>query len=139
MAIKFHTTAKKSPKTGAVKYYATVSLNDNVAETDLSEDIEKITSLSSGDIKNALMSLQYVIIQRLQEGHTVTLPDIGTFYLSIQSEGQATEKAVTAESIKKVRICFRAASKLRRALQRDQTTVEKESVKKDASDSETGD
>ena len=94
--IYFKIITRKSPKDGSKKYYAQVYGRKVISQRALMEDVEKQTSLTSGDVKNAIETLVYVIKKNLSEGRSVKLDGLGTFSVNLKSRGAATEKEFKA-------------------------------------------
>ena len=88
--IYFKIKAKRSPKDGTTKYHAQAFGRKVISQKGLMEDVEKQTSLTSGDVKNAIETLIYVIKRNLADGKSVKLDGLGTFYVSIKSKGAPT-------------------------------------------------
>lgn len=72
----------------------------------LVKSIEKITSLSSADVKGCLDALQHEIITRLKDGKSVRFGDLGTFRVSMQGKGSATAEEVQVDKIKNLKVVF---------------------------------
>lgn len=111
--IYFNVQKRKNPKDGTVKYYAQAYGRRVISQKELMEDVEKQTSLTSGDVKNAVDSLLYVIKKNLSDGRSVKLDGIGTFFVGLSSKGVADKKDFKASLIRKKRVCFRPATELR--------------------------
>lgn len=112
--IKFKALSRKNPITKSTKFYP-ASTTPTVMNLDaVNAEIEKITSLSSGDVKNCLDTLQFVLIRALLEGKTVHLGDVGCFRTSINGKGVDKAEDVTADHILRVAIIFTASSKIKR-------------------------
>ena len=64
------------------------------------------TSLSAGDVSNAIISLSAVVRDALESGQSVDLADLGSFRIMVPSKMMDSEKEVTAESLKTPKIIF---------------------------------
>lgn len=111
--IYFNVIKRKNPKDGTVKYYAQAYGRRVISQKELMDDVEKQTSLTSGDVKNAIDSLLYVIKKNLSDGRSVKLDGIGTFSVSIKSRGVSNKKDFTTADVKRKMINFRASTDLR--------------------------
>lgn len=112
--IYFKVIKRKNPKDGTVKFYSQAVGRRIISQKELMADVEKQTSLTSGDVKNAIDSLLYVIKKNLTDGRSVKLDGIGTFSVSLASRGVANKNDFNASKIKRKNICFRASTDLRK-------------------------
>lgn len=92
----------KSPK----RWYAAVRSSGTTTERNMVDKISRGTSLSSGDVKNAIESLLQEIPRDLADGKLVKLGELGTFRVTLQSEGTDTEEAFTGAQVRKVKVNF---------------------------------
>lgn len=92
----------KSPK----KWYANVRARGATTERGMAEKIGRSTSLSSSDIKAAIEALLQEIPRELADGQIVQLGDLGSFRVTLQSEGTATPEEFTAARVRKVKVNF---------------------------------
>ena len=117
--IKFEIVGKKNPqKKTETKYYAQISESTPLTLADIVVLIEKRSTVSSPDIKAVLDALQFEIIQALKNGYSVRLGDLGSFHLTISSNGMATKeeaKKAGASLIKKVTVQFVKSAEMGRA------------------------
>ena len=129
MAIKFKAIARKSPVDKSVSYYPTTETPEPVKLPALVKSIEKITSLSSADVKSCLDALQYEIISRLKDGKSVRFGDLGTFRVSMQGKGTATAEEVQVESIKNLKVVFTPSGQIARSIEVGSPDIAFERVK----------
>lgn len=129
MAIKFKAIARKSPVDKSVSYYPTTESPEPVKLPALVKSIEKITSLSSSDVKSCLDALQYEIISRLKDGKSVRFGDLGTFRVSMQGKGTATAEEVQVESIKNLKVVFTPSGQIARSIEVGSPDIAFERVK----------
>ncbi|WP_043894619.1 HU family DNA-binding protein [Porphyromonas gingivalis] len=87
-------------------YYAQVDKPRVIEYEDVIKDIAEMSSLTTGDVRNAIDRLAYYLQRELTEGNTVRLGQIGTFRVSVPSKYVETEKEVNASILKKPRIRF---------------------------------
>lgn len=81
--------------------------------------VEKRSTVSSADVKAVLDALQYEVIEALEAGNTVRLGDIGSFRLTIKSQGVETAaeaKKKGAQLIKQVNVQFTKSTTMRDTL-----------------------
>lgn len=119
MSIKFKTIPRKNPQDllATPKYYAAVTPNGSVDFESLAEMISEQCTVTDTDCLAVLNVLEKNIVRELKEGRIVRLGKLGNFQVGLSSEGFATEKEVTAAAVKKSRILFRPAKKMRDLLQ----------------------
>lgn len=129
MAIKFKAIARKSPVDKSVSYYPTTESPEPVKLPALVKSVEKITSLSSADVKSCLDALQYEIISRLKDGKSVRFGDLGTFRVSMQGKGTATAEEVQVESIKNLKVVFTPSGQIARSIEVGSPDIAFERVK----------
>ena len=129
MAIKFKAIARKSPVDKSVSYYPTTETPEPVKLPALVKSIEKITALSSSDVKSCLDALQYEIISRLKDGKSVRFGDLGTFRVSMQGKGTATAEEVQVESIKNLKVVFTPSGQIARSIEVGSPDIAFERVK----------
>jgi predicted histone-like DNA-binding protein len=108
MSIKFKSVQKVNPQdiTAPRKFYAKAT---NASITDLSELAELVafnSSMSKTDCYAVLMGLETFVIRELERGRNVRLGELGTYKVSLNSEGRDTEEEVDSFTIKKARINF---------------------------------
>ena len=81
--------------------------------------MEKRSTVSSADVKAVLDALQYEVIEALEAGNTVRLGDIGSFRLTMKSQGVETAaeaKKKGAQLIKQVNVQFTKSTTMRDTL-----------------------
>jgi len=82
----------------------------------LSAIISDQSTGSRPDVYLVILGLLDAINQELADGRKVQLGKLGTFSLSVTSEGEETPQEVTASSIKKARIIYRPGAETRAML-----------------------
>ncbi len=118
MSIKYKTLPRKNPQDLAApeKYYAAVKPNGSVDFETLAEMISEQCTVTDTDCLAVLNVLEKNIVRELKQGRIVRLGKLGNFQVSLSSEGFDTPEEVTAEAVKKSRILFRPAKKMRALL-----------------------
>ena len=119
MSITYKTLARKNPRnlTAPAKYYAAVTANGSVDFESLAEMISEQCTVTDTDCLAVLNVLEKNIVRELKEGRIVRLGKLGNFQVSLSSEGFDTAAEVTADAVKKSRILFRPAKKMRALLE----------------------
>lgn len=88
--------------------------------------IVRETSLSAGDVGNALISLSAVVRDALALGQSVDLADLGSFRIVVPPKMMDTAKEVTVEALKKLKIVFTPKAAMRTAAKSVELHVSKE-------------
>jgi predicted histone-like DNA-binding protein len=78
--------------------------------------LQRESTLNPKEAEFAISQLFKVIVEYLLNGNTVQLGELGTFRLTVSSEGSATEAEVTVVKIKNVNVRFSASESLKNAL-----------------------
>ncbi|VDH05184.1 putative DNA-binding protein [Bergeyella zoohelcum] len=114
--MKFKSIQKAQPGVsggGDKKYYANPVYTGEITLDQLTEKIEKISTVSGADIRAVLYALVDIIPSELANSQIVRVGELGSFRVSISSEGKVKEEEVTANSIKSSKILFTPGTKLK--------------------------
>ena len=115
--IKYVIRSKKNPqKKDVVKYYPQMAPTTPLSLEQIIRRVEKRSTVSSADVKAVLDALQYEVMEALASGSTVRLGDLGSFRLTMKSEGAATAaeaKQKGAQLIKRVNVQFTKSTTMR--------------------------
>lgn len=134
--LEFEVKSKVQPvgeRKGQTVYYAQVKSQQKLTNKMLIERIVRETSLSEGDVKNALISLSNVVCEALQLGMSVDLAELGNLRVSVPSKMMDTEKEVTAkDALKTPKIVFTPKQKMRDAANKVELSVDRDSLKASA-------
>ena len=96
----------------------------------LIERIVRETSLSEGDVKNALVSLSNVVCEAMTLGMSVDLAELGSFRLVVPSKMMDSAAEVTvADALKTPKIVFTPKQKMRDAANSVELSIDRSSVK----------
>ncbi len=109
MSISYNIVSRGEPGVsggGEQKFYASAVSTGDADIRDLTHKIEKISTMSGGDIRGVLYSLVDVIRDELADGNIVRLGELGYFRVSLSSEGHEAAEDVNADSITDTRILF---------------------------------
>ena len=81
--------------------YAT-SVNAGKIDTRMiAKTLSQKSSLTTGDVMNVLENLMEEILRWLRQGYSVSLGELGTFRLSLSSQGVKEQKEFNTRTIKK--------------------------------------
>lgn len=112
--INFYPVPRKNPINKAVRYYAQPSAVSVVTLDQITDRIEKRSTVSSADAKAVLDALQYEIKEALLAGCSVRLGDLGSFRPTLTSRGMTTAAEVTSASVTAVRVRFTPSTRLKK-------------------------
>lgn len=117
--IEFEVKSKKQiigTRAGQTVYYAQPKTQQHYTNKMLIDRIVRETSLSSGDVKNALDSLSNVVCEALQMGASVDLAELGSLRLVVPSKMMDSKAEVTvAKALKTPKIVFTPKKAMRDA------------------------
>lgn len=116
MAVRFKKVKRKvlgGDDAGTYKYYGMARSTGVTGLKEICNLICARASFSPADVRSMLESLDWVMDHELRGGRTVKLGELGTFRMSLRSEGAITEKEFTAHKIKRGRIIFTPGATLR--------------------------
>lgn len=115
--IDYYVAARRHFQSGKMYYYAQMAKVQPMNLETIAEIISLRTTVASADVKGVLDSMSKAILFMLKDGHSVRLGDLGSFRLTLASQGHDAEADVKASSIKAARMRFTKGSWLRRNLQ----------------------
>mgnify|MGYP001744194142 FL=1 len=133
--IEFEVKSKTQPigkRKGQIVYYAQPVSQQHLTNKMVVDRIVRETSLSAGDVSNALISLGAIVRDALELGQSVDLADLGSFRIVVPAKMMDTETEVTADSLKTPKIVFTPKAAMRNAAK----SVELRVVKKKKGDNE---
>ncbi len=130
--LDFEVKSKVQPvgeRKGQTVYYAQVKSQQKLTNKMLIERIVRETSLSEGDVKNALISLSNVVCEALQLGMSVDLAELGNLRVSVPSKMMDTATEVTVkDALKTPKIVFTPKQKMRDAANSVELSIDKSSA-----------
>jgi predicted histone-like DNA-binding protein len=119
MAIDYKVVEKGQPGVvggGEKKFYAQIVYGKEATVDELVKNIEKFSALSESDIRGVIYALENVAQDLLSQGRIVRLEKLGSFYPAISSRGEAEEKDVSSNSIRRVSVNYRPGARILAAL-----------------------
>ena len=118
MSIKYKTVARINPREPqlAPRIYASAVTQSQSNIKKISKAISERTSLDHVDTQAVILATVDMIINELQEGRSVQLGDLGTFTISLSSEGAQSVDKFHAGMIKKAKIIYRPGLEIRNML-----------------------
>ena len=118
MSVQYSLIQRVNPKdpTQPRKYYALAKSTGEETTRQLATEISKRNGLSTADVFAVLEAFIDLIPERLADGKIVRLGDFGSFSLSLNSEGAATETEFTSSLIKGNSLNFRPGKLVQKTL-----------------------
>lgn len=114
---------------GQTVYYAAPKYQQPLTNKMLIDRIVRETSLSAGDVTNALISLSNVVCEALQMGMSVDLAELGGFRTSVSSKMMNTPEEVTVEgALNTPKIVFTPKKAMREAVYKVELTIDRSNV-----------
>ena len=110
MAVNYSLTqisTKPGQKDAPKKWYAKMQASGEVTLDEMAEDIAYATTLTDGDVLNALRALLKQLNKHLAAGKIVRLENFGSFQLQLHSKGADTEEEFTTANITGASVQFR--------------------------------
>lgn len=109
MSVKFKSIEKVNPRDVAApkKHYASVVTEGSTDLEALAEIVATQCTVSPADCYAVLIALESNIIRELKNGRIVHLGKLGSYRVSVSSEGKSTADEVVQSSIKKAKVLFR--------------------------------
>lgn len=87
------------------------------------DDMTDLSSLSRGDIKNAIDNFFFVMGKYFKDGRGVDLDEFGEFSVTLNARSVNTLEEANADTIKRVNVTFRLGKKLREELRSEPKTL----------------
>jgi predicted histone-like DNA-binding protein len=118
MALFFKKVLRGNPSnpTAPKKWYPILKSLGLIKEKEVAKLLADETTLNPKEAEMTLYQLLKVIIRLLLDGHTVQLGELGSFRLTVHSEGSETEDEVSANKIQSVHVRFTPSDSLRKEI-----------------------
>lgn len=95
------------------KFYAIPVYRSHVGLKELSDEVAEKSSLTRGDCYNVIQNFLSSMKKALNNGDIVKLDDLGTFRITLSSNGKETSDDLSSGDIKKARIRFSPGEELK--------------------------
>ena len=131
--IEFEVKSRKlniGKRKGQTVYFASPKSNQHLTNKMVVDRIVRETSLSAGDVSNALISLGAIVRDALLLGSSVDLADLGSFRVVVPPKMIDKEIDVTAETLKSPKIVFTPKTQMRAAAKAVELSVDNPKRKK---------
>ena len=108
MALFYKKVQRKNPqnRTAPGKWYASLKSIGIRRESEIAVMAADGTTLDPKEAQLAYSRFGKITIQSLLDGHTVEIENLGSFRLTVNSEGVETKEEVTANQIKSINLRF---------------------------------
>lgn len=141
--LEFEVKSRVQPvgeRKGQTVYYAQLKSQQKLTNKMLIDRIVRETSLSEGDVKNALVSLSNVVCDALQQGMSVDLAELGSLRLTVPSKMMDTPEEVTVkDALKTPKITFTPKQKMRDAAGKVELSIDRPKSTSSGEENEEGD
>ena len=116
--INYSLSQKRNPQDpdGARKWYPSAQYSRVVGVDQIAAEIVEASALTEGDVLSAIRQFENRIIAHLEQGEKVKLEKLGSFHLTISSEGADTEEAYHASLIRKVNVRYTPGDRIEGAI-----------------------
>ena len=111
--LKLAKDLRKDAQEGSMLYYAYPVSNYRLDMKDLCENIAASTTLTAGEVRNALDALTTQLKQHLMNGAIVEMDNLGSFRISFGSSGASLAEDFKATAIRNPRIIYSADKDLK--------------------------
>jgi predicted histone-like DNA-binding protein len=117
MSVNFNPVPRVNPRdlSAPKQYYAFLERGDDVTFDELIAFIGKLSGINEPYIVAVMRTLEMVINEQLSHGRYVHVGRIGTFYLSLSSEGVEKAEDLSSRDIKSMKIRFKPGKVLTHA------------------------
>jgi predicted histone-like DNA-binding protein len=117
MPLKLKKIERANPANRAdVRWYLTKDSGNSLDLDDIAKEIQDRSAMTKGDILAVLSNLIQVVPAHLKQGDSVRLGGLGSFRLSVTSEGAADAASLSAKNVKSPRVVFQAGVELKKEL-----------------------
>ena len=131
--IEFEIKSRKlniGKRKGQTVYYASPKAKQRLTNKMVVDRIVRETSLSAGDVSNALISLSAIVRDALLMGVNVDLADLGSFRVLVPAKMMDNEIDVCVDTLKSPKIVFTPKSQMREAAKNVELSVDNPKRKK---------
>ena len=120
MALLFNKIEKGNPSDPSApkRWYPVLKSTKLVKEKEVAQKLAEETTLNPKEAEMAVSQLLKVVTVLLLEGHTVQLGELGSFRVTLSSEGSATPEEVTANKIERINVRFTESEALKTTMKK---------------------
>lgn len=110
--LKYKIIPRKNPVTKVTKFYASPVHAPRIKTEDLVAYIAENSQIPKAIVRAGLSAIQKSIYNFVLNGHSVTVPQLGTFGITIRSKGALSEETFDASNIRSAHCTFRSAANI---------------------------
>jgi predicted histone-like DNA-binding protein len=117
MPLKLKRVERANPANRAESKWYLIKESGNIIDLDgIAKEIQDRSAMTKGDILAVLSNLIQVLPTHLKNGDSVRLGGLGSFRLSVTSEGAIDAASVSAKNVKNARVIFTPGVELKKEL-----------------------
>jgi predicted histone-like DNA-binding protein len=117
MPLKLKKIERTNPANRAdTKWYLTKDSGNTIDLDGIAREIQDRSAMTKGDILSVLSNLIQVLPSHLKQGDSVRLGGLGSFRLSVSSEGAVDAATLSAKNVKNARVVFYPGVELKKEL-----------------------
>lgn len=117
MSLKYHLVQRKDMRKGAAPnaqlYYGQIRTQGKLTFDKLCQKVSNISTASKGDVQLVISGLLNTLTEYLELGFSIKVGELGTFRMSVGSEGTDDKAKFNTALFKKPRVIFTPGSMLR--------------------------
>ena len=118
MSIEYKVIERVNPQDRTKKkYYASANITGRTSTRHLCKEVEQLSALSGAEVRGVLYTLSELLPKHLAQGRSVEIEGIGTFRISLISEGEDKAVDVDTRSIQGPRFIFNPSKELLQGIQ----------------------
>jgi predicted histone-like DNA-binding protein len=114
MAYRYRVKQKRNGINDKALYYAVPVGKGTIGTREIARELADRSSLTSADVRAALIGLVEVMEYYLHSGYSVKLDDLGTFHLSATSNGFSSPEECMPHRVHVGKLCFRADPQIKK-------------------------
>jgi predicted histone-like DNA-binding protein len=117
MTIKYKVIERSQPGViggGEKMFYASPIMSGEATLDDLTQTIERMSTVSGADIQAVIYALVDAAIDRLEDGRIVRLGELGSLRISFSSIGKPTASEVKTLDLKGTKVIFTPGKRIKK-------------------------
>jgi predicted histone-like DNA-binding protein len=120
MALLYNKIEKGNPSDPSAqkKWYPVLKSTKLVKEKEVAQMLAEETTLNPKEAEMAVSQLLKVVTNLLLEGNTVQLGELGSFRVTLSSEGSASPEEVSANKIERINVRFTESEALKTTMKK---------------------
>lgn len=114
--MKYYAVKRKNPKTGAIRYAPQIYLYSHIDKEQILDGAVRNSSIPRAYLSMTFDALVQEVKNYVMNGHSVTLEGFGTISATLSSRPSETSDDVSSLNVKKFKLNYRPAPKIRNYL-----------------------